>query len=107
MLSVTRLGSAVLLHHPILSLGLHPRGRCSWWGASEVADTEKQPSVLSSGSHADAKLILSFRCSPKDGNEGKGMILNNINHNRSPGRAPNRVCQTESLPLDAARLVGT
>lgn len=37
----------------------------------------------------------------------KGMIFNNVKHNWSPGRARNRVCQTESLPLDVAPLVGT
>lgn len=37
----------------------------------------------------------------------KGMILKIIKHNWSPGRACNRICQTESLPLDVAPLVGT
>lgn len=36
----------------------------------------------------------------------KEIIFNNVKHNWSPRRAHNRICQTESLPLDAASLVG-
>ena len=56
--------------HPVP--GAASQGKVFLRGAPQVADTEKRPSMLSSGLYALVKPILSFTFSPKEGNEGKG-----------------------------------